>query len=582
MIFGAYFYLISEKQVLQKVSSANSEVIKQISNNIEFVQKNTDELSTYISISKNIQTMFMSETDSSYMSLTSSNPINNDSLNFILNAIVSKVYVNGIVIYNKYGSPIYFEFTDGSSGVPNIQNQEDYPIYDKMFKNNGQPVWFTVNKRSDYLIRNNVTPKIGIGRVVKNVYNTEIIGSIFIFIDQKYIENIYKSYIKSDKDSLFITDSSNEIVSSSGERPSTAEINSIVSLINNKDEDYITEKIFGENMLLTFAPIESTGWKTFYFTPINSMISQINSVKMLTLFIILACIIISFPLLNLITSYFTKPIKKLLSSMERFEKGNFDEKVSFNSNDEIGMLGEGYNRMIQNIKDLINKTYILQIKEKEAELNALQAQINPHFLYNTLNSIFWKAQKNKQLEIAEMTMLLSQMFRLNLNRGEDWIIVEREIELVSCYLKLQKMRYNDRLQFTINIDEKILNILMPRFILQPFVENAVLHGIDDRTEGIEVIITGTLTEDTITFIVEDNGLGMRKETVDMLNSLDFDSIQHSSESSGYAIKNIIEKLELIYDDKYTLFFTSEFGNGTEVRISIPVTGGHKNDKTISN
>jgi two-component system sensor histidine kinase YesM len=583
LVFGSYFYTTSKKQVLQKVSTANSEVMKQISSNIEFIQKSIDELSTYISISRNVQSMFSDES-SNYTNMSSGNLQNVDSLNFILNAIVSKNYITGIILYNRHGKPIYFEFTDGSSGVPSIEKSKDYDVYNKMLESNGKPVWFSLSRRSDFLIRNNVTPKLGIGRVVKNVYNTEVIGSIFIFIDQKYIENIYKSYIKTAKDSIFITDANNEIVSSSGVLPSAEEINTIIRLINNKpsDGEYLTEKISGENMLITYSPINFTGWKTYYFTPTNTMVNQINSVKFLTLLIIFSCIIISFPLLIFITSYFTKPLKNLLASMERFEKGNFDEKVSFNRNDEIGMLGEGYNRMIQNIKDLINKTYVLQIKEREAELNALQAQINPHFLYNTLNSIFWKAQKNKQLEIAEMTMLLSQMFRLNLNRGKDWIVIEKEIELISCYLKLQKMRYNDRLQFTINIDEEMLNYLMPKFIIQPFVENAVLHGIDDRTNGIEVIITGTLSDSAITFIIEDNGLGMSEETVDKLNSLNFEAIQHSKEGSGYAIKNIIEKLELIFDDKYKLFFTSELGKGTKVQITIPIIGGSENDQIANN
>jgi Predicted signal transduction protein with a C-terminal ATPase domain len=558
--------------VLQKVSSADSEVIKQISSNIEFLQRDIDELSTYICISKDIQSMFVTE-NHTYTNLSENDIKSQDSLKFILNAISYKTYIDGIIIYDKNGKPIYSEFTDGSSGIPTISNPSQYEIYNKMYKNNGLPIWFSINNRSDYLINNNITPKLAIGRVVKNVYNTDIMGSIFIFIDKKYIQNIYKDNIKTNKDGIFITDNNKNVVSYAGSMPSSADIKTVENLIGSKNNStgYITYRFNGEDMLVTSSVISLTGWKLYYFTPTNTMTNQINSIKFITLLIILSCIVFSFPFMNLISSYFTKPLKTLLASMKRFEKGNFEEKVVVIANDEIGLLSEGYNKMIKNIKELIEKTYVLQLKEKEAELNALQAQINPHFLYNTLNSIFWKAQKNKQDEIAEMTMLLSKMFRLTLNKGNDWIVIEKEAELINCYLKLQKMRFNERLNYSVDISEEMLNLFIPRFIIQPFVENAVLHGIDDSSTGVNVIVIGRYVKNVLTFTIEDNGIGMNKETVDKLNSLNYQSISYKEESSGYAIRNITEKLHLIYDNNYNVIFTSELGKGTKVKITIPFT-----------
>jgi two-component system sensor histidine kinase YesM len=256
--------------------------------------------------------------------------------------------------------------------------------------------------------------------------------------------------------------------------------------------------------------------------------------------------------------------------MKRFQKGSFQERIEIRNRDEIGDLSLGYNSMVANIKQLIDDSYILQIKEKEAELNALQAQINPHFLYNTLEMIYWEAEAANQTHIGEMVISLSRLFRLSLNRGKNYTSVAQEKEFIENYLILQKLRFKDDLEYTIQIEDNILEFTVLKLILQPFVENAILHGFGKKRGKVRISIQGMLREDHLYFKIEDDGIGM--DPIILQNILEDETENEtntSQESGGFAIKNINKRLELYFKDNYSLKFTSELGKGTTVEILIP-------------
>jgi len=254
--------------------------------------------------------------------------------------------------------------------------------------------------------------------------------------------------------------------------------------------------------------------------------------------------------------------------MKRVKTGNFKEKVNLKYMDEIGLLGNEYNDMIDNINNLIDKVYKLQISEKEAELKALQAQINPHFLYNTLDSIYWKAQKSKETDISEMIYALSKLFRLTLNRGNEFTEVRNEKEFIENYLILQKKRFKNKLEYKINISNDILQYEMPKLILQPFVENSIIHGTEEDTDKSILDICGYIEGNKIKFIIQDNGRGIEESILNNLLKSDSNE-KNSKEHKGYAIKNVKDRLNLYYDGNYFLNITSNIGKGTKVEIIIP-------------
>lgn len=274
------------------------------------------------------------------------------------------------------------------------------------------------------------------------------------------------------------------------------------------------------------------------------------------------------PLLVIISNVVTKPLLRLREAIVEVSTGDFDHQVEITTQDEIGEVAQCFNRMVNSIRELIEKNYVITLQEKESELAALQAQINPHFLYNTLDSLYWQAIEADNEDLAESILALSQLFRLVLNQGQSEVSVSHEIELVSRYLQIQKMRFTKRLEYTIDIDPEISHAKIPKLILQPFVENAIVHGFENLDVVCSLSVSGTHEDGRIRFEIRDTGVGMRQ---DQINALwEEEPNQYRKQRIGrYAIKNIRERLQRRYQGDFTLEIQSEIGKGTVVILTIP-------------
>lgn len=235
----------------------------------------------------------------------------------------------------------------------------------------------------------------------------------------------------------------------------------------------------------------------------------------------------------------------------------------------MGEASACFNRMVDDIRELIDRNYVMALKERESELDILQAQINPHFLYNTLDSLYWKAMESENDEIAEDILSLSQLFRLVLNRGNGIVTVRTEADLLERYLHIQKMRFGKRLEYEISLDKTLWDEEIPKLILQPFVENAIVHGFEKIDGNYTLSIKGTKGEKGIIFQIKDTGVGMSDEQMEAIWDK-ADNRKYASQRIGrYAIKNVKERLELIYHENFELRIESKIGQGTTVIISVP-------------
>lgn len=274
------------------------------------------------------------------------------------------------------------------------------------------------------------------------------------------------------------------------------------------------------------------------------------------------------PLLLIISNIVTKPLRKLNEAINDVSEGNFDQQVEVLTHDEVGEVAECFNRMVLAIKELIDKNYVITLQEKESELAALQAQINPHFLYNTLDSLYWQAMEQDNEEIAESILALSQLFRLVLSQGKREVTVGQETELVSRYLQIQQMRFSRRLQYEVTVEDAVKQEKIPKLILQPFVENAIVHGFENVSTCCKVTVTAAQRKNRMHFEITDTGIGMSQSQIDEIWEEEPDAYR-KQRIGRYAIKNIRERLERRYKEDFILEIKSEVGKGTTVILELP-------------
>jgi two-component system sensor histidine kinase YesM len=268
------------------------------------------------------------------------------------------------------------------------------------------------------------------------------------------------------------------------------------------------------------------------------------------------------------------PIKKLHDVTTTITKNDLQALMTSDNVDEITELGMSFNIMIGKIRELLDSKIKEQENLKKAELRALQAQINPHFLYNTLDTIIWMAEAKKTDQVIEIVSALSSFFRISLSKGKDWITIGEEIERTNSYLTIQKMRYRDILDYNIQVDESVKNYTILKLILQPLVENALYHGIKNKRQGGTIIIRARpKNENEVQIEVEDNGIGFTPDKLAQLESELADDSGDIKLESGFGIGNVNKRIRLYYGKPYGLSIISEYHTGTCVTLVIPATQG---------
>lgn len=270
------------------------------------------------------------------------------------------------------------------------------------------------------------------------------------------------------------------------------------------------------------------------------------------------------------TSSISKPIRSLRSLMKSAEQGDFEIEFVSRSNDEISQLGESFNHMIVNIKRLIEMLLLVQKSKREAELKTLESQIKPHFLYNTLETIQWMAKQHDAEDIVEIVKAMTNLFRISLNKGREIITVAEEVRHVESYLIIQKTRYEDKLNYTVDCDSAAEKYKIIKLILQPIVENAIYHGIKEKRGPGRIEIRVSAVGRCLRLSVRDDGAGMPPENVVILN--DILSGKRVNDLHGYGLQNVSERLKMAYGKQYGLKIESRLGQYTLVEAVLPLSG----------
>ena len=306
------------------------------------------------------------------------------------------------------------------------------------------------------------------------------------------------------------------------------------------------------------------GWSLVQTGSVKEFNKEMNHLIVLAAGIVLLVLGISLGFVWYVTSRIAYPAKELMESMKTLAKDNEYPRVKIVSNDEIGMIGLEYNKMAENIETLIEKVYKMELTQKQAELEFLQMQINPHFLYNALDTISWMALAKGNMDVSEMTIALAELLRATIKK-ESFITLREEMNTVKDYLLIQQERFGDKISAEYFVEEDAYSCMVPNFILQPVIENAIIHGLEPKIEKGKVSINISIQDEFLTFLVEDNGVGMdEKEILDL-----YKKCRENNTKQSIGLKNVYRRLLLCYGEASMLKIESKKEQGTRISFLIP-------------
>lgn len=555
LLIGLFSFYRSSELLVQKTSQYTRDILLETGNNIEVKLKEAERISFQIVSNiaihdalKKSNTGFASEQeritsereiDAQLMGLSSSVPGI---------AAIQVVSQSGISYYINPGS-LSLNTLKMSEAQRRVLEEEK-----------GGICWFDTDPD---------TQTIALGRMINSHVNQKRIGYVFIYLKESSIFNTFSETELFSNGELFVINPQGSIISCKDKEMlgRTSQYTSSDITDNVFADNFSTAKIDGRNYYVTYRGISGTSWRIFSFIPAVEYDKEVIWLRNWIWFIILAACLLSVAFSFAISNGISKPVRDLSKMMIKIGDGDFNVYSAYESKDEIGVLSLHFNEMVDQVKHLIRKAYQEELLKQKAELKSLRMQINPHFLYNTLESINWMARIHGIPEVGKMVKALGDLMRASIG-GDDFITVEEELKNINNYLTIQKFRYGDKVKTEMQIEPTIMMLKVPKLILQPIVENAIVHGIENKVGDGKIEITGKNLNDRILLQVRDDGLGMEENMIEAVLS---DKGLHSSEKHTHiGLKNVDRRIRMYYGEENRIQVASRSGEGTVVSISIPI------------
>ncbi|MFC7063365.1 histidine kinase [Halobacillus seohaensis] len=554
--FSIFIYSQANQAVQEQAIANTRDHLDKVDQNLSAVTQDIEDISSYMIYSEDIRS-FLETKDTPENSMRLRN-LEEQIIGFTTFHLTSKSYLTSISLFDTKEKRI-------DIGTPLTQMNEDrwkQNAYDLT----GKPYWSDAYTIEDFWGRENTV--ISLYRVINDINNvSNPLGMVTVRLDAEMLYQLIESDIKDLEQMVILNQNGSvvmhpnsdligqpypksEIVESLSKNPTTSMTLSYQE--DSTDYNAVTQ------------PVQDTDLVVLGIVNEESVAEGINGIQgsirvmmiVLTVFGILA--LLGFYHFNI------KRIIDLGKQTQQVEKGDFSANVTVTSKDEIGVLGLRFNQMVERLRHLIENEYQMEIQNRESELKLLQSQINPHFLYNTLDMIRWTARMEKAYETSEMIEQLSKMFRISLNRGKPWIILKDELTYSQSYLNLQKRRMGDKLQYTIYYDADIVDAVLLKQTIQPLIENSIHHGFEKKRSLQKIYIRCFRKKELLVLDVIDNGKGFP--------SGDF----QLSAQAGYALQNIQDRLMFAFGSKASIEIKQKHTPGAWVRVTMPYH--EKNDK----
>ena len=416
---------------------------------------------------------------------------------------------------------------------------------------------------------------ITLSRALVNNQTGEREGLFFVDLNYSAISDLCNNNSIEEKGYIFVLDAEGNIVYHPKQQLMYGGLKTenIDAIMECREDSLIIDE-GGDSKLYTMSKSKRTGWTVVGAVYTSELLKNNEQAQMWYLLVASILLLAVIGISGIISREITKPIRSLRDSMRKVQNGQFDTHVEVITENEIGSLGRSFNLMTSEIRALMEQNVYEQKQKRKSELKALQAQINPHFLYNTLDSIIWMSEAGENDEVVEMTSALARLLRQSISNDKEEVELEKEIEYVKNYLTIQKMRYKDKLEFFIYVDPRVAHVPIIKLVLQPLVENAIYHGIKYKETKGNLKIYAKPVDGRVEIVVADDGIGMDEDVMEHI----FDEHRKEQKRNGVGVPNVQKRLQLQYGSEYGIRYESVKGAGTKAVITIPVDGGRTDEK----
>lgn len=477
--------------------------------------------------------------------------------------------------------------------IRNLSEFYEKPYYRKTREKNGYPVWFEDAEQSETFYETEQSVYgfgsiVTLGMAVYEPYTREFAGVLFLNIDIKAFDSAADGYDGGAAGNMFLAgkDSVVQGFNPSIYAPSFPKDREIFKELEEKQTDCARKMIEGRDVLLSYERIPGTELSVVYLGNMDMLLAGTYRTRNVCVFVLICVVLACFAVSYYVTCSISDPIRQLIQVMDQAGEGKWTVRYPNSGKDEITVLGERFNDMADRTNQLIEQVYLseirrqkLQLSWKNAQLDAMLMQINPHFLYNTLDIIRWEAmyEANGESRVTKMIEQFSRLCRMGMRTGGNTISLAEGLEHAEVYLEVINFRHRDKIALKISADQKVKEYYIPQFMLQPILENAVVHGFQDASKGCWIEISVTEQEDQLKIAVKDNGKGMTKEERDRLQRQLEEEID-SGKNIGMA--NVSQRIRLFYGEQYGIWISSIEGEGTEVEILLPIRTHSENMKSL--
>lgn len=539
-----------ERQISARIEDINEEYINNFEND-------------------NFLELYLRSTEKRY-SLAEKTKLNNELKNYFFDIKVRNTDLIESIYLVSDGGNVYSDEYNDRFGY-NIYSES--PYYDEVMENKNKIMYRNLEPDSEcfsiirsFYFMDNESGSTKYPSVGYTSENNEDYSTLIFFLKKSYLQEMIEEEAESRQTSILILDQDKNVVVQEGNLEWLSEEERIMFIEQAKEHSSGNfESQLKKRVGIHIRTIEIMDWEIVYIYDMNILYRQAGEIQKVALLVFALAFLAVILIASFISRTVVEPIQILAKSMDEAVENNMEVSFKPKYNDEIADLGNRFTMLMKRVSGLMIEVKHVEEQKRLEEFKALQAQINPHFLYNTLDMVYWLAKMEKNDNVADIVADLADFFRLSLNQGEDITTVKREIEHVRKYLEIQKMRRDSQFDYKICMDEQISDKKIPKLILQPFIENTLIHGFENLSYQGVIEITVSRKEENIVFWISDNGSGIESDLLEKLNS---DMISKDG-NKGYAIGNVRDRMRLYAGNESGVCFETNVEKGTKVHIWFP-------------